>query len=202
MTKTVLVLTAALLAIVGGAHAADYLEKTDFQKSRAFSPAVVTDGGRSGWLGGQTATTRAASKADTLAEVARPARERSRRRPRRTPGEAHGEGGAPPVTLAVGTNGPPVHLHEVPDEREADSESRLRSRQRGIPLAKTVEDIWKQHGGDASSGVHDAKLHLGFRALEPHIDPAIRRRELDGVGEQVPDDLLEALGISEDAGGG
>jgi enamine deaminase RidA (YjgF/YER057c/UK114 family) len=35
---------------------AEYLEKTDFQKSRAFSPAVITQGGRIVWLAGQTAT--------------------------------------------------------------------------------------------------------------------------------------------------
>ena len=35
---------------------AKYLEKTDFQKSRAFSPAVVTEGGQIVWLAGQTAT--------------------------------------------------------------------------------------------------------------------------------------------------
>ena len=35
---------------------AKYLEKTDFQKSRAFSPAVITQGGRIVWLAGQTAT--------------------------------------------------------------------------------------------------------------------------------------------------
>src|SRR5437870_13804231 len=58
MTKTVLSLAAALLVSVGAAaQAADYLEKTDFQKSRAFSPAVVTDGGRIVWMAGQTATT-------------------------------------------------------------------------------------------------------------------------------------------------
>src|SRR2546425_4181070 len=63
MTKTVLVLTAAVLATFGViADAADYLEKTDFQKSRAFSPAVVTDGGRIVWLAGQTATTDADGK--------------------------------------------------------------------------------------------------------------------------------------------
>jgi 2-iminobutanoate/2-iminopropanoate deaminase len=32
----------------------EYLEGTDFQKSRAFSPAVVTQGGRTIWLAGQT----------------------------------------------------------------------------------------------------------------------------------------------------
>jgi len=34
-----------------------HLEGTEFQKSRAFSPAVITEGGRTIWLAGQTATT-------------------------------------------------------------------------------------------------------------------------------------------------
>ncbi len=33
-----------------------YLEPNDLQKARAFSPAVVTDGGRVVWMAGQTAT--------------------------------------------------------------------------------------------------------------------------------------------------
>jgi enamine deaminase RidA (YjgF/YER057c/UK114 family) len=36
--------------------AAEYLEKTPFQMSRAFSPGVVTDGGKIVWVAGQTAT--------------------------------------------------------------------------------------------------------------------------------------------------
>jgi enamine deaminase RidA (YjgF/YER057c/UK114 family) len=35
---------------------AEYLETSEFQKSRAFSPAVITHGGRIVWLAGQTAT--------------------------------------------------------------------------------------------------------------------------------------------------
>lgn len=35
---------------------AEYLEKTEFQASRAFSPAVITQGGKTVWLAGQTAT--------------------------------------------------------------------------------------------------------------------------------------------------
>ena len=38
------------------AAAVEYLEGTDFQKSRAFSPAVITQGGKTVWLAGQTAT--------------------------------------------------------------------------------------------------------------------------------------------------
>jgi 2-iminobutanoate/2-iminopropanoate deaminase len=34
----------------------EYLEKSDFQKSRAFSPAVITQGGKTVWLAGQTAS--------------------------------------------------------------------------------------------------------------------------------------------------
>jgi 2-iminobutanoate/2-iminopropanoate deaminase len=33
-----------------------YLEKNEFQKSRAYSPAVITEAGRIVWLAGQTAT--------------------------------------------------------------------------------------------------------------------------------------------------
>jgi 2-iminobutanoate/2-iminopropanoate deaminase len=48
---------AALAAICAGAgHAAEYMDKTDFQKSRAFSPGVITEGGRTVWVAGQTAT--------------------------------------------------------------------------------------------------------------------------------------------------
>lgn len=33
-----------------------HLEPSDFQKTRAFSPAVITEGGRIVWMAGQTAT--------------------------------------------------------------------------------------------------------------------------------------------------
>jgi 2-iminobutanoate/2-iminopropanoate deaminase len=45
----------------GGAMAT-YLEGTEQQKSRAFSPAVITEGGRIVWLAGQTATVDADGK--------------------------------------------------------------------------------------------------------------------------------------------
>jgi 2-iminobutanoate/2-iminopropanoate deaminase len=63
MTTIIELLTSALVLATGGvALAADYLEKTDFEKTRAFSPAVVTDGGRIVWMAGQTATVDANGK--------------------------------------------------------------------------------------------------------------------------------------------
>jgi 2-iminobutanoate/2-iminopropanoate deaminase len=38
------------------APAAEYMEKSPFQMSRAFSPGVITDGGKVVWVAGQTAT--------------------------------------------------------------------------------------------------------------------------------------------------
>src|SRR5881392_935529 len=53
MKRTMLAL---LLALPIAASAAEYMEKTPFQLSRAFSPGVVTEGGRIVWVAGQTAT--------------------------------------------------------------------------------------------------------------------------------------------------
>ena len=49
-------LAALLAALPLAAPAAEYMEKTPFQLSRAFSPGVITEGGRTVWVAGQTAT--------------------------------------------------------------------------------------------------------------------------------------------------
>ena len=47
-----MVAAAVLFGLASAAGAAEYMEKTDFQKSRAFSPGVITQGGRIVWLAG------------------------------------------------------------------------------------------------------------------------------------------------------
>jgi 2-iminobutanoate/2-iminopropanoate deaminase len=56
MKNLALALAAALFA-TGAANAAEYLEKNDMQKARAFSPAVIVDGGKTVYLAGQTTLT-------------------------------------------------------------------------------------------------------------------------------------------------
>src|SRR6266436_4557646 len=51
-----LLLLAVALALHVSASAAEYMEKTPFQLSRAFSPGVITEGGKTVWVAGQTAT--------------------------------------------------------------------------------------------------------------------------------------------------
>src|ERR1700735_258207 len=52
--RIVIALFATLLATA--AQGAEYMQKTPFQLSRAFSPGVVTSGGITVWVAGQTAT--------------------------------------------------------------------------------------------------------------------------------------------------
>ena len=51
-------IAAIFLAILfsGATQAAEYMEKTPFQLSRAFSPGVITSGGMIAWVAGQSAT--------------------------------------------------------------------------------------------------------------------------------------------------
>lgn len=53
--KATLVLSSLLL--MSAAHAADYLPHGERTKGRTYSPAVVTEGGRTIWLAGETTTT-------------------------------------------------------------------------------------------------------------------------------------------------
>ena len=49
-------LAALLVALPLAANAAEYMEKTPFQLSRALSPGVITEGGRTVWVAGQTSS--------------------------------------------------------------------------------------------------------------------------------------------------
>src|SRR5581483_2637100 len=54
MNRLVVALSAVFLAT--SSQAAEYMQKTPFQLSRAFSPGVITSGGMIVWVAGQTAT--------------------------------------------------------------------------------------------------------------------------------------------------
>ncbi len=51
-----IVIAAAVSLWAGAASGAEYFEKNQLQHDRAFSPAVMSDGGKIVWLGGMTAT--------------------------------------------------------------------------------------------------------------------------------------------------
>src|SRR5919204_10165 len=70
-----------------------------------------------------------------------------------------------------------------------------------VALAEAVEDVGEEVGVDAGARVRDRHLGLAVRARESHAHAPARGRELDGVREEVPEDLLQALGVARDLRG-
>jgi len=66
----------------------------------------------------------------------------------------------------------------------------------GICLAETLENMWKKFRLDADSGVLDDDLHVGVDSLENHLDTAPGRGEFHRIAEQVPQDLLQPVGVA------
>ena len=58
--------------------------------------------------------------------------------------------------------------------------------------------LGKELDVDAQAAVRDDHLDVRADGLDAHPDPAVLRGELDGVREQVPEHLLETLGIAHD----
>jgi 2-iminobutanoate/2-iminopropanoate deaminase len=54
--KKMIVLLMCVFCGINMAFAAEYMDKTPFQLSRAFSPGVISEGGKIVWVAGQTAT--------------------------------------------------------------------------------------------------------------------------------------------------
>ncbi len=73
-------------------------------------------------------------------------------------------------------------------------------RRRAVHLAEALEDVRQLALRDADAVVLDAdEVTLGL-ALDAHHDAPVLRRELDRVGEQVPQDLLEPQGVGAHRG--
>jgi hypothetical protein len=89
--------------------------------------------------------------------------------------------------------------HQLLDDGQAQAQAVVPPRRAGVGLAEAVEDVGEEFGLDADAGVGDADLDVRVDPLEEHLHPAALGREFDGVGEEVPDDLLQAIGIGDDA---
>src|SRR5262249_57806788 len=89
-------------------------------------------------------------------------------------------------------------LGKMADERQPDAEPALGARAAAVALSEPVEDERKQLPIDADAGVADHDLQVRVDAPKRDLDPASLRRELDGVHEEVPDDLLDPVRIAVD----
>src|SRR5262245_58941512 len=91
-----------------------------------------------------------------------------------------------------------MQLDQVFDERQAEAEAAVPFGARGVGLSEAVKDIWQEIRPDAFARVAHGDANVRVHALQARFDAASLRGELDGVGEQVPDHLLQAGGVAGD----
>ena len=60
---------------------------------------------------------------------------------------------------------------------------------RPLRLAVELEDVRREVGADAGTRIDDRQTRVVAVPLQSDVDLASGGRELDGVAEQVPDDL-------------
>jgi hypothetical protein len=66
----------------------------------------------------------------------------------------------------------------------------------GVCLPEALEHMGQELGPDADTGVADAYFDVAIHALQPYAHPAVFRRELDRIRQQVPDDLLQPAQVA------
>ena len=120
---------------------------------------------------------------------------------RRDGRQAHGERRAAAIAVARGVHGAAVQLGEPPHQREADTETAARAVDGVVRLHEQVEDLRQHVGRDADALVGDAQHGVVAFAPDEHADDAVAARELERIGNQVADDLLEAHRVAVDPDG-
>ncbi len=116
-------------------------------------------------------------------------------RPQRQP---HDEGRPLPLSRALDLGRAAVQLDQVADDRQAEPEPAVGAGDRPVGLAEAVEDVRQEVGADADAGVGHPDDGVAPLLAQADLDPARPGGELDGVGEQVPDHLLQPVGVAED----
>jgi hypothetical protein len=91
-----------------------------------------------------------------------------------------------------------VHLDHVTDDSQAEAQSTVLACRRTVSLSESIEDIGQEFRLNAHAGIRDGNLDVAFGPAQPCLDAPSLACELDGVGQQVPDHLLHAIGIAED----
>ena len=114
----------------------------------------------------------------------------------RVHGQGHRERRAQALSGALGADRPAVHLDEVPHDRQAEAETG--DRPPCVGLTEPVEDVRQDRRRNALARVAHLDDDVGPHALQREVHVSLVGRELDRVGQEVPEDLLQAVGIRED----
>ena len=94
-----------------------------------------------------------------------------------------------------------VQFHQLLHDRQAQPQPAVAARGGAVGLAEAAEQMIEEFRRDAVAGVTHGDHPVIAVGLQLQVDAAFGRGELDGVGEQVPEHLLQARGITQHQAG-
>src|SRR5262249_61719279 len=89
-----------------------------------------------------------------------------------------------------------MQLHQMAPNRQPQPETAMRTPRVAFELAEAVEDKGEKLRLDPRAGVAHRDRNVRALAFKTDSDLPSSRRELDGVGQEGPDDRLQAGGGS------
>src|ERR1700753_463896 len=84
----------------------------------------------------------------------------------------------------------------MPDNGKAQTQSAVATGGGGVRLAKSLKHVRQKFRSDAFTGIDHGDLRDAVYSLQDYDDLPAFRSELDGVGEQVPQTLLNSARIA------
>ncbi len=110
--------------------------------------------------------------------------------------KADAECGSVSLAFARRMHGAAVHLDDVSDDGEAQSQSGSGPFEPRIRLTKALEHVRQELRPNPHHGVAHYDVDVRVHAFDAHLDAAPLRRELHGIRQQIPHDLLQPVGIA------
>src|SRR5689334_5604924 len=129
-----------------------------------------------------------------------PTRINARRRPRNHDRQTHLERCAVSLAVTRGVNRSSMEFDEVTGDPEAQSEARVLACRAAVSLPKPLEYMRKEIGFDSDPRVADGDFDVRVDPLESYLYSSLFGCEFHRIGDQIPDDLLQAVGVAGDRG--
>src|SRR4029453_6524561 len=105
---------------------------------------------------------------------------------------------APGALLALESDLAAMRVRDLPAERETEAGAADRTRVGGVHAEEPLEDLSLLRGGNSEPGVADADAGGAVAGRRADAAAPAGRGVLDGVREQIRDDLPDAVAVAHD----
>ena len=116
--------------------------------------------------------------------------------------QSHAERRALIASSARRMNCPAVQFDQVTHDGETKPDAGVLTCRPTVGLPETLEDVRQEIWRNSDTGIADDDLDVRIDPFESHLDDAVLWREFDGIRHEVPDDLLQSIGITRNRRGG